>query len=424
MILKPDTSRWRLVVFLLLASVVFTGCEQGSLGVKAGTAQGFILDVATNRPISEVLVTGDGPTRISSLTGGDGGYTLFDLQPNGNYTISATKFGYTASGTSDVTVKIVNGETVMVKTIYLNKTDTLVRGTLKGYPVDAISGRPVQNFTVVQTSPVSQMRSKLFETAQEFKETGWSSLEGGEHHYKITAENYQDWTTEGGHPVTISKTPHDLGIVRLNPVTVSISGTLRNLNGAMFESSGFDAVFWAEAAGKMVASATTGGTGGANFQGTIVYTLPNVPITAGSVSIKCKIRGYDVYTINPSVSLPKQLPGGTIAGIDANFANVEPIRRDLRVIVNSSKPATDDPGSFPPGEVARIFIKQGGKDVVPYIDVVSQNYFAEGYFSGIPAGFNYEIIVVNQSRGYISKEGNNFKLPEDGNTAFTVTIGL
>ncbi|HNW37080.1 MAG TPA: hypothetical protein PKM25_19220, partial [Candidatus Ozemobacteraceae bacterium] len=159
--------------------------------------------------------------------------------------------------------------------------------------------------------------------------------------------------------------------------------------------------------------------------GTVVYTLANIPVTAGTVAVKMKIRGYDTIVINPSVSLPSQRPGGTIGGIDVDFSNIEPIKRDLRVVVRGSAPAgQSDPSTLENGEVVRIYIKQGGKDLVPYVDVVGNNYLAEGYFSGVITGYEIEVLAVNMNRGYVKATSEKFKVPEDGNSVYTMEVLL
>lgn len=420
-ITKPDKARSFLLLFILLGSIVFTGCEKGSLGIKGGIIQGYVLDSTSNNPIAEVLVRANhGGVAQNTLTGGDGLYVFTELNAQ-DYLLSVEKYGY-ASMTLSEAVMVQNGQTVIAPVIRLDKTLNLSKGTLKGYPVDGVTGRPLQNFTVVQTYPETQLRSKLFDTAQEFRDTGWTSLEGGQHRYKITCENYIDYTTgnDDAGLITISKTAHDLGVISMQPLTVTIAGTLRNLPGHVISGIGdtVNPVIWAEAAGKVVATGTTN-----EFSGTVQYNLTNVPVTAGSVAVKCKLRGYDIVTINSAVSVPKQLPGGVIGSIDCDFKNVDPIRRDLRVVVYGDEPS-DDMSSFEHGETARIYIQQGGKDIVPYVDVVSQNYQAEGYFSGIYTGYKVNIIVVNQTRGYITGELNDVEIPEDGNTAMTIKVPL
>lgn len=425
--------RWLLLIVLSLASIVFTGCEKGSLGIKAGTITGYVLNADNNQPVPDVLIKAAGAisgspggnVSASVFTGGDGSFTLTDLA-KGSWVLTAEKFGWVASSATDITINVNNGETSIAPVIKVSKTETLVKGVLRGYPIDAITGRPLRNFTVTQTEPYNQRKSRLFETAEDFRDIGWSGLEGGNHHYTITCNNYIEFSTaaNGGQPVSIGASPVNLGVIKVAPLTVSIAGTLRNLPGYVLEASPRDIVIWAEAAGKVVATYTDTGSMQGNFKGTISYTLDNVPVSAGSVTVKCKIRGYDLQTINSAVSLSSNMPGGVIAGIDLDFANVEPIKRDLRIVIISSAPSGDDQGTFVPGEVARVYIRQGGKDIVPYVDVVSVNYRAEAYISGVITGYQIQPIAVNMTRGFNSAEGSPFVLQEDGNSAYTITLQL
>ncbi|MBU1105653.1 MAG: hypothetical protein KKB51_03210, partial [Candidatus Riflebacteria bacterium] len=114
----------------------------------------------------------------------------------------------------------------------------------------------------------------------------------------------------------------------------------------------------------------------------------------------------------------------TIAGVDINFENVEPIRRDMRVVVTSVEPKEGVPATFKPGQTARVFIRQGGKDIVPYVDVISVNYRAEAYISGVITGYDINVYVVNMSEGYYQVLSEVFKVQEDGNSAFTYNVTL
>lgn len=433
--------RWLLLIVLSLASIVFTGCEKGSLGIKGGSITGFVINNSTNQPIPDVLVRGTSDTQenYSTYTGGDGSFVMNDLS-RGAWSLMVEKYGYslvspdaTGSQTANIvaaTVNVANGETVAAQIIKMDKTPDLVKGVLKGYPIDEITGRPLTNFTVTQTYPYIQRKSKLFETAADFRDIGWSGLEGGDHHYTITANNYVEYNTESGAaeggaatPISIGASPVNLGTIKLEPLKVSIAGTLRNLPGYVLDTESRDIVIWAESAGRVVATFTDSAIEGA-YKGSVTYKLDGIPVTAGSVSVKCKVRGYDQQTINQAVSLASNMPGGTVGGIDIDFANVEPIRRDLRIVVNSIEPKDGTPASFKPGQTARVYIRQGGKDIVPYVDVVCVNYRAEAYFTGVITGYDINVYAINMSEGYYHALSEAFKLQEDGSTAFTYNVTL
>jgi len=433
--------RWLLLIVLSLASIVFTGCEKGSLGIKAGSITGVVINASTNQPIPDVLIRGTSDTHVnaSTYTGGDGSFIMSDLT-KGAWSLNVEKYGYAlvhpdATGTQTAnivaaTVNVDNGETVTAQVIRMNKTEELYKGVLKGYPIDAITGRPLTNFTVTQTYPYNQRKSKLFETAADFRDIGWSGLEGGDHHYTITANSYVEYNTANAAGagntapyISIGASVANLGTIKVEPLKVSIAGTLRNLPGYVIDTENKDIVIWAEAAGKVVATFTDSNIEGA-YKGSITYKLDDIPVSAGSVAVKAKIRGYDLQTINQAVSLASSMPGGTIAGIDIDFANVEPIRRDLRVVVTSTEPKDGQPASFKPGQTARVFLRQGGKDIVPYVDVVCVNYRAEAYFSSVVTGYDLNVYAVNMSEGYYHLLSENFKVQEDGNSAFTYNVQL
>jgi len=77
-----------------------------------------------------------------------------------------------------------------------------------------------------------------------------------------------------------------------------------------------------------------------------------------------------------------------------------------------------------PGQTARVYIKQGGKDIVPYVDVVSVNYRAEAYFSGLITGYDINVVAVNMNEGYYTAESPNFKIQEESSSAYTLTLTL
>ncbi|GAB4272260.1 MAG: hypothetical protein Kow0029_10750 [Candidatus Rifleibacteriota bacterium] len=427
---RSTKGRWLLLLVLAMASIVFTGCEKGSLGVKGGTATGFVIDSDNNQPISDVLVRasgGSGHQTLSTYTSGDGSYIFHDMD-SGQWTFNIEKYGYTLAnqtGTDTTAVTaaeatVNNGETVVVPTIKLSKTFETIKGTLKGYPIDAITGRPLRNFTVSNIGSALNAKTKLFETADDFKEVGFTGLPGGNWRFRITCPNYNDFETQN--EILIGGTPYDLGVVELQPHKISISGTLRNLPGYVLEAQPRDIVVWAEAAGKVVASYTDPNITDA-FKGSITYKLDGIPATAGSVAIKCKIRGYDLLTINSAVSIPNTIPGGVIGSIDADFTNIEPIKRDLRVVVTGSAP-TDQRSSFEPGDICRIYIQQGGKDIVPYTDVVSVNYRAEGYISGVITGYPINVLAVNMTAGYYKVLSQPITIQENSNSAYTIEVSL
>ncbi|MFA6748981.1 MAG: carboxypeptidase-like regulatory domain-containing protein, partial [Candidatus Riflebacteria bacterium] len=174
---KTNTKgRWLIIAFMAIASLIFTGCDNGSLGLKSGSITGYILNVDTNQPVSEVLVTAKGTVsggteNRSTYTTGDGSFVLADLK-KGSWAINVEKFGFIiATDSAEIahrTVEVNNGETVSAPVIKLHKTELLVRGVLKGYPVDAVTGRPLSKFTVTQATPYNQRKSKTFETAADF----------------------------------------------------------------------------------------------------------------------------------------------------------------------------------------------------------------------------------------------------------------
>lgn len=419
--------RWLMLLVLSLASVIFTGCEKGSLGIKTGAITGYVIDEETNSPIADVLLRGEGTTgsgteNKSTYSSGDGSFAFTDCS-KGSWKISVEKFGYVVATNTVLTATINNGETVAMSPIKMVRTEDNVKGTLRGYPIDLITGRAITNFTVTQETPFNERKSKTFETAADFRDTGWTGLEGGLHNYTITCPNYETFTTTTAHAngVEIGKSVANLGTIKLQPLTVGISGTLRNLPGYVLKASDKSIVVWAESAGKVVASYTE--LDANSSKGTITYQLDGIPVTAGSVSVKCKVKGYDLITISSAVSIAISNPGGVIGGIDTDFSTHEPITADLRVIVQSVAPSDSKDPSFDIGEVARVYVRNGGNNVVPYADVTSVNYKGEVTISGVITGYPIDVTVVNQKRGYCSGEVKDLTIPENQET-YPVTVLL
>ena len=422
-----------LMLFVLaIASIIFTGCEKGSLGIKTGAIQGYVLDSYTNQPVSEALVraTGEngngGTENKSTYTDGDGSFLITNCT-KGTWKLSVEKFGYTLVKEDEAALQcnVSNGETVVLSPFKMEKTASGTKGILKGYPIDIISGRAISNFTINQNTPYNERKTKTFDTAATFRDTGWTGLEGGLHEYIITANNYKPFSTSSietyKEGVNIGKSVTDLGTILMEPLTVDISGTFRNLPGyAMGEKQNI--VVWAESAGKVVASYTT--LDNDSSKGTITYVLKGVPVTAGSVSVKCKVKGYDVVTLNSAVSITSTNPGGVIAGVDVDFGVQEPITTDLRVIVTGTKDdPPDTPSTFKTNEVARIYVQCGGKDVVPYADVTSVNFGGEITIANVITGYPVKIIAVNQNRKYCYKQTDEITIPE-GMDIYPVALTL
>ncbi|MBF0499550.1 MAG: hypothetical protein HQM09_05430 [Candidatus Riflebacteria bacterium] len=194
---------------------------------------------------------------------------------------------------------------------------------------------------------------------------------------------------------------------------IAIQGVLRNLPGYILGTPDFLSRFtiWAEANGRVVATET-------QLIGTTLYRLSGIPVTAGSVTIKAKIRGYDLATLHPAVVLNPSQPAGVIAGIDVDFSMLQPIQRDVRLIVKSDGPGSD--ASFPGGARARVYASEVGQSV----DVVSNNGWAEAMLTGIPTGWPLSFFAVNTDHGNFTGKLGPIIIPEDGGSVYTDVLTL
>ncbi|MFA6749793.1 MAG: hypothetical protein WCS82_07940, partial [Candidatus Riflebacteria bacterium] len=82
------------------------------------------------------------------------------------------------------------------------------------------------------------------------------------------------------------------------------------------------------------------------------------------------------------------------------------------------------PGTFVPGNVAKIYVKQGGETTSTNVTVVSNSYYAEAYISNVITGYPLVIQAQNITQGYYSVESDPVTIPEDGTSAFTVFLQL
>lgn len=437
MVKSQTIIKHRLIMLFVLAiaSIIFTGCDKGSLGIKTGAIQGYIIDHDTNQPISEVFIKATGglgdSENKSTYSSGDGSFIFTDAN-KGTWKIDVEKYGYIRAEENEISCTLANGETVTLSPIKLTRVASGTKGILKGYPIDAITGRALTNFTVTQETPYNERKSKTFDTAATFRDSGWTGLEGGDHTYSISANNYKTFKTsdieglaEG--IVSIGKSAFNLGTIKVTPLTVAISGTLRNIPGYVLDDQSLGGLtVWAEAAGKVVATYTDfteGGEDGTSPKklGNLNYML-YVPVTSGSVSVKCKLRGYDVITISSGASISTANPGGIISGVDVDFNSIEPIKTDLRVIVTGTKHDTENTSTFVTGETARVYVKAGGNDVVPYADVTSVNYGGEVTISGVITGYNINVVIINQNRKFCSAQIQDFKIPENVDNYPVMTV--
>lgn len=194
---------------------------------------------------------------------------------------------------------------------------------------------------------------------------------------------------------------------------LAIHGVLRNIPGYILQTPNFLSQFliWAEAQGRVVATQT-------EILPTMAYSLNNIPVTAGTIAVKAKIRGYDLTTLHPGVVLNPAQPGGVIAGIDADFHQISPILRDVRILVQTNGDSRNP--SFPSGARARVFVRETGQSV----DGISNNGWAEIVIPQVPAGWPLRLLAINLDAGNFSGELGPIVIPEDGGTAYTDRIML
>ena len=142
------------------------------------------------------------------------------------------------------------------------------------------------------------------------------------------------------------------------------------------------------------------------------------------MNVFCKVRGYNQVTLKSNLVVNATNPGGTISIGEKDFiSDVEPITRDVKVMVQSSKPdGEEDKGTFPPGNVAKVIIKQGSY-TIQETQVTSVNYFGEAILPNVPTGYEFEILVQSISQGYFATMADKV-LIEEGNGFFIISVKL
>lgn len=113
------------IIYLVFASIIFYSCDKPSLGpTSTGSISGVVKDYNTNKTINNVNITTSPPTS-SVVTDSTGHFELKDLA-SGNYSINASKYGYTDNS---VTIKVSYGS--MTEAVIFMKPATINGSNLK-----------------------------------------------------------------------------------------------------------------------------------------------------------------------------------------------------------------------------------------------------------------------------------------------------
>ena len=193
----------------------------------------------------------------------------------------------------------------------------------------------------------------------------------------------------------------------------ALQGVLRNVPGYILQAPGYlnQMRIWGESGGMVVASET-------RWLGNMGYQLTGIASSVRVVTVKAQVRGYDVVILHPGVALSASHSGGTIAGIDMDFSQFQPLVRDVRILVQSSGSGTDS--SFPSGARGRVIVRETGQSR----DVVSQNGVAEALISEIPVGWPLNFVALNLDAGYHTGNLGPVIVPEGVGSIYTDTITM
>ncbi len=331
----PISFGFLMALFLVLVGCL-VGCDHGSLGLRGGSIEGYVVDSRTLVGIASVYVTAtseeDGDDTAAATK-----YTTTDS--NGKYTFSSLrsdvwKLGFSKTGyaplktnASDVvTVSVVNGETIFMPRVEMvqNYSNQYVR--VKGVLKDAINGNSITygntNFAFGNTSFSNRLPTEFV--------SGFdvpASVEAIK--IIISVDGYKTLTI----PLDNLVNDYDLGAINLTPESYQVVGRWTNAPGWVVSAAPTATII--ARSGKNVVSRTTSVVG----NGDQAFTLENIP-RGTSVAIEVELLGYRMNS--PITIYPDSDFQGTIYQNFDLKNNFSAITRDVRIFYMSSTISSGD----------------------------------------------------------------------------------
>lgn len=409
----PKSFGFLMALFLVLVGCL-VGCDNGKLGLRGGSVEGYVVDSRTLVGVASVYVTAtseeDGDDKAAATryttTDSNGKYSFSGLRSD-VWKIGFSKPGYAVietTASSAVTISVVNGEHVTVPRVEMVQTYSnqyvRVRGVLK----DAINGNAITygntNYAFGNTSFSNRLPT-------EFTSGFDVPSSVGEVNVVISVSGYKTRTI----PLDNLLNDYDLGTVAMTPETYKIVGRWKDAPGWVTDAAPTATVI--AKSGNSVVSTVTSVVG----NGDQSFTLENIP-RGTSVAIEVELLGYRLNS--PITIYPDSNFQGTIYQDFSIKNNFSAITREVRIYYMSS--------TISSGDRVGAYCEQTGHRW-PEVTVTNPAGVTLGTpqvidlgTQALPTGyaFNFVGYMVEDSSGTHTATG--VKINDDGSEAQIVTI--
>ncbi len=402
-----------MALFVVLVGCL-VGCNNGNLGLRGGSVDGYVVDSRTLVGVASVYVTatsaedGDDTAAATKYTTTDsnGKFEFSNLRSN-VWKFGFSKTGYTtleSTATSAVTVSVVNGEHISLPRVEIvqnfSNQYVRIRGTLR----DSVNGNAITygntNFAFGSTSFSNRLPTEL--------QTGFdvpASVDTVK--VVISVSGYKTLT------VTLDNliNDYDLGNISLTPETYKIVGRWTNAPGWVVSAAPTATVI--ARSGSNVVSRVTSVVG----DGDQSFALEDIP-RGTSVAIEVELLGYRMNS--PITVYPDSDFQGTIYQNFDLKNNFSAITRDVRVYYMSS--------TISSGDRVGAYCEQTGTRW-PEVTVTNPAGLTLGTpqvvdlgTQALPTGYAFDFVgyMLEDSSGTHTATG--VKINDDGSDAQIVTI--
>ena len=405
-----------LMALLLVLVGCLVGCNNGKLGLRGGSVEGYVVDSRTLVGIGSVYVTAyseeDGDdkaaTRKYATTDSNGRFFFSELRAD-VWAFGFQKAGYTsiapdANASDPIAVTIINSEHVKMPRVEMvqNYTNQYVR--VRGVLKDAINGNTITygntNYAFGNTSFPNRLPTE-FQTGFDVP----ASMEAI--NVVITVNGYKALTI----PLDNLINDYDFGTIALTPESYSVVGRWKDVPG--WVSSAKPTATVIARSGNNVVSRTTSVVG----DGDQTFVLENIP-RGTSVAIDVELLGYRINS--PITVYPNSDFQGTIYQDFSIKNNFSAITRDVRIYYMSS--------TLSSGDRVGAYCEQTGTRW-PEVTVTNPSGITLGTpqvidlgTQAMPTGYEFDFVgyMLEDSSGTHTATG--VKINDDGSEAQIVTI--
>lgn len=403
-----------LMALMMVLVGCLVGCNHGSLGLRGGSIEGYVVDSRTLVGVSSVYViatseaNGDDTAAATKYTTTDsnGKYSFGDLRSD-VWTLGFSKTGYSPidiTASEAVKVAVVNGEHINLPRVEMVQNYTNQYVHVKGTLVDNINGNTITygntNFAFGSTSFSNRLPTE-FTTGFDVP----SSI--GEIKVIITVDGYKPLTI----PLDNLINDYDFGRISLTPETYKIVGRWTNAPGWVTSAAPTATII--ARSGNNVVSRATSVVGG----GDQAFELADIP-RGTSVAIEVELLGYRMNS--PITVYPASDFQGTIYQNFDLKNNFSAITRDVRIFYMSS--------TISSGDRVGAYCEQTGTRW-PEVTVTNPAGLTLGTpqvvdlgTQALPTGYSFDFVgyMMEDSSGTHTATG--VKINDDGAEAQIVTI--